>query len=135
MRRFCSAMIAILLAVSVVHAGEKEEAAESAALDWLSYVDGGEYVTSWSHAGAAFKKQLTPQAWEDAVSAARTPLGALRGRGLKGARYATSLPGAPDGEYVVLQFDASFANKATGVETVTAVLEGGVWRVVGYFIR
>lgn len=135
MLRFCSAMIATLLAVTVVHAGEREEAAESAALDWLAYVDGGEYVTSWSNAGGAFKKQLTPQAWEDAASAARTPLGALRGRSLQATRYATSLPGAPDGEYVVLQFDASFANKATSVETVTTVLESGVWRVVGYFIR
>lgn len=116
-------------------AGEKETAAESAALDWLSYVDSGEYVTSWSNAGALLKKQLTPQAWEDAASGARRPLGAVRSRTLRAAQHATSLPGAPDGEYVVLQFDSVFEKKAAGVETLTTVLEDGTWRVVGYFIR
>jgi hypothetical protein len=59
----------------------------------------------------------------------------LRSRGARAAQRASSLPGAPDGEYVVLQFDSSFANKQVAVETVTAVFEDGVWRVVGYFIR
>jgi hypothetical protein len=116
-------------------AGEKETAAESAALTWLSYVDDGEYVTSWSSAGAPLQKQLTPQAWEGAASGARKPLGALNGRTLKAAQHTTTLPGAPDGEYVVLQFDSKFEHKAAAVETVTTVLEGGSWRVVGYFIR
>lgn len=135
MKKLLSAVCLALFTVTAAFAGEKETAAEVAARDWLSYIDAGEYVTSWSNAGALFKKQLTPQAWEDAASSARKPLGSLRSREVKAAQYATSLPGAPDGEYVVLQFDSSFANKAAGVETVTAVLEGGVWRVVGYFIR
>ncbi len=124
-----------LLGLTTTFAGEQETAAESAALDWLSYVDSGEYVTSWSNAGALFKRQLTPQAWEDAASGARKPLGALRSRALKAAQHATSLPGAPDGEYVVLQFDSVFEKKAAGVETLTTALEDGTWRVVGYFIR
>ena len=51
-------------------------------------------------------------------------------------RVPTSLPGAPDGEYRVFQFDTSFEHKQTAVETVTAVLEtDGSWRIAGYFIR
>lgn len=135
MRKSISAACVALLVASAAFAGEKESAAQSAALDWLSYVDAGEYVTSWSNAGALFKSKLTPHAWEEAASGARKPLGGLRSRKVKAAQYATSLPGAPDGEYVVFQFDSSFDNKTAGVETVTAVLEGGVWRIVGYFIR
>ena len=30
-----------------------------------------------------------------------------------------ALPGAPDGEYVVIQFETAFQNKARAVETVT----------------
>ncbi len=42
----------------------------------------------------------------------------------------------PDGEYVVVQLETSFANKKAAVETVTPMLEkDGRWRVSGYFIR
>jgi Protein of unknown function (DUF4019) len=135
MTKLPAAAYLFLLAVSSAFAGEKEAAAESAVRGWLSYIDAGEYVTSWTNASALFKKQLTSQAWEDAASSVRRPLGILRSRKVKDAQYATSLPGAPDGEYVVLQFDSSFASKSAAVETVTAVMEDGVWRVVGYFVR
>jgi hypothetical protein len=47
-----------------------------------------------------------------------------------------NLPGAPAGQYVVMQFDSSFANKHSAVETVTFMLEeGGQWRAAGYFIK
>ena len=48
----------------------------------------------------------------------------------------TSLPGAPDGEYVVIQFDTSFTNKKVAVETVTPMKdEDGIWRVSGYYVK
>ena len=60
----------------------------------------------------------------------------LVSRKLKSTQFATSLPGAPDGEYVVIQFEASFGNKRASVETVTPMLEkDGQWRVSGYFIK
>jgi hypothetical protein len=66
----------------------------------------------------------------------RKPLGDLVSRKLKSAQRATSLPGAPDGEYVVMQFDTSFAAKKTAVETVTFTHEkDGSWRASGYYIR
>jgi hypothetical protein len=45
-------------------------------------------------------------------------------------------PWAPDGSYVVLQFETRFEHKAAAVETVTSMLDrDGVWRVAGYFVR
>ena len=45
-------------------------------------------------------------------------------------------PGAPDGEYVVIQYEASFENKASAVETITPMLDkDGQWRVSGYFMK
>ena len=47
-----------------------------------------------------------------------------------------SLPDAPAGKYVVLQFDTSFANKKEAVETVTPRLDAdGTWKVSGYYIK
>ena len=70
-----------------------------------------------------------------AVSSARSPLGPVRSRRLKSATATTSLPGAPDGHYVVLQFDTVFERKAAAVETVIPMLDEGMWRVSGYFVR
>jgi hypothetical protein len=46
------------------------------------------------------------------------------------------LPGAPEGEYVVIQYETQFEHKAGAIETVTPLREkDGSWRVSGYFIN
>jgi hypothetical protein len=63
-------------------------------------------------------------------------MGDLISRNVKSARYTDSLPGAPDGEYVVIQFSTSFTNKKTAIETVTPMKDpDGKWRVSGYYIK
>lgn len=60
----------------------------------------------------------------------------MMSRELKSKQYATSLPGAPDGEYVVIQFKTAFENKKSVVETITPMLDKDKkWRVSGYFIK
>jgi hypothetical protein len=57
-------------------------------------------------------------------------------RKVKTKAYKTSLPSAPDGEYVVIQLETSFENKKVAVETVTPMMgKEGVWRVSGYYIK
>jgi hypothetical protein len=66
----------------------------------------------------------------------RGSMGDLVSRQFKSARYSEMLPDSPDGNYVVLQFDTSFANKKDAVETVTPKLEpDGQWKVSGYYIK
>ena len=56
--------------------------------------------------------------------------------GLTANVYKTSVPGAPDGEYVVIQFQTIFEHKASAIETVTPSKEkDGAWRVSGYYIK
>ena len=74
--------------------------------------------------------------WKSSLESVRKPLGSLVSRKLKSAKYSKKLPGAPDGEYVVLQFTTSFTNKTEAVETVTPMLDqDGKWKVSGYFIK
>ena len=83
-----------------------------------------------------FKSAVTAEQWSDQVSGVRAMFGEVRSRKVKSADYMTSMPGAPDGEYVVIQFEASFANKEGAIETVTPMKdEEGVWRVAGYYIK
>jgi uncharacterized protein DUF4019 len=111
-------------------------AAEEAAKGWLALVDSGEYGQSWRDAADLFKKQLTVEQWDKAVKSAREPLGKLLSRTVRVAEYTRTLPGAPDGEYVVIAYDSSFENKKQAAETVVPLKEkDGVWKVSGYFIK
>jgi hypothetical protein len=131
-------LLALALLVPAAYADGKEEVAKAqrAATAWLALTDGGKYAEGWDSAAALFKAAITKPDWEKAVKSARSPLGALKSRRIKSATFARSLPGAPDGEYVVIQFDAQFENKAAAIETVTPMREkNGSWRVSGYYIK
>ena len=47
----------------------------------------------------------------------------------------TSLPGAPDGEYLVMKFKTEFQNKKDSIETLTFNKSDKKWRVIGYYIN
>ena len=126
----------LVLAPAAVPAQDVASPARAAADMWLTLVDQQQYGESWKAAAASFKAAVTEARWQEAAQRARGPLGAFTSRSLKSSTSATSLPGAPDGEYVVMQFNAAFEHKAAAVETVTVVHEpDGAWRVVGYFVR
>jgi hypothetical protein len=113
-----------------------EEKAAAAARDWLDLVDGGRYATSWEKAAPAFRCAVPQRQWDQAVHSVRTPLGRCLSRTLRSHKLVDSLPGAPKGPYVVLQFESDFERREHAVETVTPVLgPDGRWRVAGYFIK
>ncbi|HYB52842.1 MAG TPA: DUF4019 domain-containing protein [Thermoanaerobaculia bacterium] len=132
-----AAVGALLLAAAAARADDgAEKEAQEAARFWLGLVDSGSYAESWKQASSYFKKQVTEEAWVAAVGAVRGPFGKVVSRRLREARYTTALPGAPDGEYVVILFDTSFEAKKTSVERVTPMKDkDGVWRVSGYQIQ
>lgn len=115
---------------------EKGEAAIAAAAAWLALVDGGDYEASWSTAAQIFRGAVDAGQWAAQARAARVPLGAVTDRVLARTEYHTRLPGAPDGEYVVITYHTAFTNKAAAVETITPMRDpDGEWRVSGYFVR
>lgn len=132
---------ALLLAMGLLAgrgwAAEKpEDAAQEAANAWLKLVDGGQYAESWDAAAGLFKGAVTRDQWKQAVGGVRGPLGKVLSRKVKSRQYMEHLPGAPDGKYVVLQYQTEFEHKASAVETVTPMLDkDGSWRVSGYFVK
>ena len=132
----CLVAVAGLMAPAPSLAGETEDAAIAAARSWLALVDSGSDSKSWAEAAAYFKGAVSESQWAQQIRAVRGPLGAVRSREVTAAQHMTSLPGAPDGEYVVIQLATSFANKAKAVETVTPMKDpDGTWRVSGYYVR
>ena len=117
-------------------ASPAEKAAEASTRAWLALVDDGKYGESWDAAATMFRSAVTKAGWESALEGVRKPLGKVLSRKLRGAKSMTDLPGAPPGEYVVIQYDTSFANRASATETVTPMKEkDGSWRVSGYYIK
>ena len=113
-----------------------EQAATSSAQTWLAEIDNGDYAQSWQNASAFFQNAVTEEKWKMAMETVRKPLGDLVSRTLKSAQAMTKLPGAPEGQYVVMQFETSFANKKSAIETVTFMLgKDGQWKSAGYFIK
>jgi len=116
------------------------EMAEKRAIEssdaWLKLIDNGLYTKSWETSAELFKKAISKEQWNQSLNAVRRPLGEVIKRDVKSKQYMTSLPGAPDGEYVVIQYDTSFENKKSAIETITPMLDkDGKWRVSGYYIK
>ena len=115
---------------------QAETAAIDAAKAWLSLVDGEKYAESWDASAQYFKGAVKKEQWLQAMQSGRKPFGKNLSRKLISKSYKTALPGAPDGEYVVIQFNASFENKKVALETITPMLDkDGQWRVSGYYMK
>jgi len=115
---------------------QAEKIAVEAANQWLNLIDNGEYGESWELAAGLFKKAVEKETWKKQMLAFREPLGKVMNRGVIKKKYMTSVPGAPDGEYVVIQYSANFENKKNAIETVTPMKDtDGEWRVSGYYIK
>lgn len=141
--KLASAVLVVLFAcfawtqtISSQTATKPEDLAQTSAQAWLALTDSGKYPESWQEGSAYFKSAVSQAKWVEMVTPVRNPLGKVLSRKLKSATYTKTLPGAPDGEYVVLQYDTSFENKKEAVETIVPMLDKDAkWRVSGYFIK
>lgn len=114
---------------------EQEQVALGVAQSWLALVDAGDYAASWNSASAVFQNTVDKQQWEKVAKDMRQ-VGPVVGRSLKSATYTTSMPNAPEGEYVVILFDSEFSKQKSVTEKIIPMLgEDGKWRVGGYYIE
>ena len=135
--RVISMIVVCLMLISCgTSYSEAEEAGAQSAEQWLLVVDSGAFEASWVESAAFFQSKVPQTEWVKMVGKARQPFGAKLDRSLESAEFTSTLPGAPDGEYVVATFRTSFEQKARAIETVTVALsDEGKWKVVGYFIK
>ena len=119
-----------------VLAQSSEDLAASAVESWFALVDDEKYEGSWKAASSYFRNAVTKEQWINSMNAYRKPLGKTIFRKIESNQYTTSLPGAPDGEYFVIQCKTSFSNKKSAIETITPMKDrDGKWRVSGYYIK
>lgn len=117
-----------LVASTAASATVSESGATKSAREWVALVDAQQWEQSWRAAGTLFKSQVTVANWAAAVVPVRKPLGGVSTRVLQSATKQSSLPGAPAGEYEIVEFKTSFANKKDAVETVVLARESSTLR-------
>jgi hypothetical protein len=131
-------VLAAVLASPVAH-GQQPDAvgnAVSAANRWLTLSDANDTAATWDQAAPSFRAAVSKAGWSEALKQARQPFGAVKSRKVVSSEFKHSLPGAPDGEYVVIQYDTQFEHKAHAVETVVPMRDqDGNWKVSGYFVK
>lgn len=135
MKRIIALVVGLFLSVSAAPAADSSGQVTDAAKSWLSLIDTGQYDQSWNQASKLFQSHVADAQWTAQVKAVRDSLGPVETRNAPTVRFATSLPGVPDGQYAILQFHTKFAHKAEATESVTMAMDDGTWKLAGYFIK
>ncbi|MEO5735257.1 MAG: DUF4019 domain-containing protein [Rubrivivax sp.] len=134
--RLMAAVLTFVLWPAALAQPAEADGARRAVDGWLQKLDAGRYEATWTDAAAMFQKGVPADTWQKAIREVREPLGPLQQRSETSAQATKLLPGVPDGNYLVLTYRSSFANKAFATETVAAVQEtDGSWKVAGYFLK
>ena len=129
-------LVALASAPRAGAAGTGVEGPEEAARAWLAVVDQGPCEESWESAAMLLDRAVGQPEWRARVSAVRASLGPVVSRALSSGHSAESLPGAPDGSYVVHELTTVLRNGKESFETVVPVRgQDGAWRVSDYFVR
>lgn len=132
------AVLLLLFCTNVAYAEESNilEKVESSARSWLELIDSGKYKESWENSSALFKTKASESEWIKSITAIRGPRGTINARYIATAGTTKTLPGFPDGEYVVLQFYTTFTQKGLALETVAqAKTPDETWQIVEYSIK
>jgi hypothetical protein len=111
------------------------DAAGKAAQSWLALDDADNWDACWSALAPAVQGQIGKDQFAESLRTVRNELGKVKTRRPHSVTFTHTLPGAPDGDYVVLQYDTDF-DKGSAVETVVPMrTPDGSWRVSGYFVQ
>jgi len=137
MKPFVLLATAFLLTTITAWANDSElESAQESALSWLTLTDSGQFETSWNAASTLFKAAISESDLMQSLNAVGSSFGALKAREIVAATFSKTLSGAPNGRYVVFQFDTSYEKQASATETLSLIKDGDdVWRVAAYIIK
>ena len=109
--------------------------AKQEATQWLSIVDSGKYDESWTEAGVVLQSNINEAKWHQALGNMHSAFGSVVSRRLTSEQYFKDPPNSPPGVYINIIYDTAFEKRSPMNETVMLELEGGRWKVTGYFIK
>ncbi len=115
---------------------QAETKALKAAENWLVLLDSLKFVEAFKNAAKPVQEEATEKEWKFAFDEMNKLTGRAFLRKVFQKQYFSSLPGFPDGEYVVIVFHTTFVKREETLETVILTKEeDGKWRVLNYHIK
>ena len=130
------ATLILILGVVGACAGENlraYESPQSAAEEFLSLIDQGNYQESWTEASSWLRNKIDANQWAEHAGRIRQPLGIVNHRDFNSIEFDDSLEDMPAGKYAFAFFDATLTDNGSASEMVGLMLqEDSTWRVIGY---
>ncbi|GAA0537290.1 hypothetical protein FHS83_003429 [Rhizomicrobium palustre] len=131
-----AATLAAMLSVPVQAATEEPT---SSAWQWLELIDHGKYSESWAEGSALFRARITERSWESKIQIFHDAVGSIVWRDVLGVSSVADPKGLPKGLYQVVHYKSKFTDargkKSEYEETVTLILENGLYRVATYDVK
>jgi len=110
-----------------------EALAKADAEAWLALMDADDFDASWATSSSFLKRTATRESWAKTATGIRTTFGKPLRRVHSATSATATLPGAPSGKYVVVEFRSRFSERPVVREEVVEMLcDDGKWRVAGY---
>ena len=134
-----SKSVSILLALLLVACDSAEttlheEAARNTAEQWLAKADAGDHAGNWAMTTPEFQVQIRKEDWVARQETFYQQLGRPTRRELLAAKYTASVPGTPEGEYVLIQYRRDARAGGPVLETLTMKRSGEKWQTAGYWV-
>ena len=107
-----------------------------AGIKWLALIDSGKAGAAWDLSSKQLKSSVTRAQFIEGMRESRKSLGKLEARTAERFARSHKMPGVPDGDYVIIEYTAQFAQgKKLQEQLVWAIEDGDIWRVAGYYYR
>lgn len=90
----------------------------SQATSYLELLDQQKLEEAWQYSAPLFKALNDKLQWQQRIKAIRNAYGPVSVRTLRLSSHRSTYTNAPDGDYLFIQFNSTFENKANGIETV-----------------
>jgi hypothetical protein len=138
MKKFCLAVIAIVclaLPTQKLNAEYFSSEALVQAEAYVAVIDSGDFEQAYRKASRYLQLTQPIEEWLREQNRTRQLLGAVLERQLKTIRARDAYPGLPDGDYLIVCYEARTGFKQEAIEVLLLKQEAGEWLICKYSIR
>lgn len=135
MKRLSLFSILFVLSCSICSANFSSSQALSKAEQFVSLVDGGEYRTAYLSSSELLRLSTPEDEWIVERRLSERLLGHVLERKLVSLKARDTYPGLPDGDYLVVYFEAQTEFKVKAAEVLLLCKSADRWEVCSYRLK
>ncbi len=134
--RIAAAMVLCLLLIATTASAELFSGpAVTEAREFAQIIDSRKTEAAYTQASTLLRLSRDQQEWSQTINRSHALLGPVQERTLVAVRSVQTFPKLPDGDYLIVQFNAQTTHKSSAAEVILLHQEGSDWLVADYSIR